>query len=69
MVGPSDDESILRLSGKYNWKINAGAVFDQSLIIEKGDANTYSESVTRTRPLAPTAVRKPGGTSRKPKWP
>lgn len=46
VVGPAEDETILRLSGKYRWQIAAGAAFDQSLIMEQGDSNTYTESVS-----------------------
>jgi len=46
LVGPDEYETILRLAGKYRWFISAGATFDQSVIVEKGGTNTYSESVS-----------------------
>lgn len=46
LLVPDEDETILRLAGKYKWSIAEGATFDQSLVIEKGGTNTYTESVT-----------------------
>jgi len=46
VLSASVDETILRLSGKYKWTISEGAAFDQSLIVEKGDETTYTESIS-----------------------
>ncbi len=45
--GTNEDESILRLSGDYRWIISETAEFSQSLSIESGSFNTYTETVTR----------------------
>lgn len=44
--GTSEDETILRLSGDYTLQISETSEFKQTLAVESGDANTYSESVT-----------------------
>jgi putative salt-induced outer membrane protein len=46
VLGPSVDETILRAAGKYKWTISESSTFDQSLIVEKGDETTYTESVS-----------------------
>jgi putative salt-induced outer membrane protein len=46
VLGPSVDETILRLAGKYHWNVTATSTFDQTLVVEKGDESTYTESVT-----------------------
>lgn len=46
VVGPDVSETILRASAKYQWRFAEGAAFDQSLIVESGDSNTYTESVS-----------------------
>lgn len=46
VVGADVSESILRAAAKYQWRIAEGAAFDQSLIIESGESNTYMESVS-----------------------
>ena len=45
--GTNEDESILRLSGDYLWIISETAEFSQSLAIESGSFNTYTETVTK----------------------
>lgn len=45
--GTNEDETILRLSGDYLWIISETAEFSQSLAIESGSFNTYTETVTR----------------------
>lgn len=45
--GTNEDESILRLSGDYLWIISETAEFSQSLSIESGSFNTYTETVTK----------------------
>jgi putative salt-induced outer membrane protein len=44
--GSSEDETILRLSSDYSLQISETSEFKQTLAVESGDANTYSESVT-----------------------
>lgn len=46
VVGPDVSETILRASAKYQWRFAEGATFDQSLIVESGESNTYTESVS-----------------------
>ena len=46
VVGAEVSETILRASAKYQWRIADGATFDQSLIVESGDSNAYTESVS-----------------------
>ncbi len=45
--GTSQDETILRLSGDYLWTISETAEFSQSLAIDTGSFNTYTETLTR----------------------
>ena len=45
--GTSQDETILRLSGDYLWTISETAEFSQSLAIDSGSNNTYTETITR----------------------
>ena len=45
--GMSQDEAILRLSGDYLWTISETAEFSQTLAIESGADNTYTETVTK----------------------
>lgn len=44
--GTSEDETILRLSGDYTLQISETSEFKQTLAVESGDTNTYTESVT-----------------------
>jgi putative salt-induced outer membrane protein len=44
--GTSEDESITRLSMDYLYKLSDTAEFKQTLGVESGSANTYTESVT-----------------------
>ena len=45
--GTSQDDTILRLSGDYLWTISDTAEFSQTLAIEDGSSNTYTEAVTK----------------------
>lgn len=45
-TGDETDDAIARLSSDYLWQITDNNRFKQSLRIESGDANTYSESVS-----------------------
>ena len=44
--GTKEDETILRLSGDYTLKMSETSEFKQTLAVESGDTNTYTESVT-----------------------
>lgn len=44
--GTSTDKSILRLSGDYVWTISETSRFAQTLAIESGSDNTYTEAVS-----------------------
>ena len=44
--GTSEDELILRLGGDYLWQISETAKFTQTLTIESGSSNTYTEAVS-----------------------
>jgi putative salt-induced outer membrane protein len=44
--GTSEDESIARVSIDYEWDISETASFSQSVGVESGSDNTYTESVT-----------------------
>ena len=46
VLGPDVNESILRAAAKYQWRIAEGATFDQKLVVESGESNTYMESVS-----------------------
>ena len=45
--GASQDEAIIRLSGDYLWNISETAEFTQTLSIESGSDNTFTEAVTK----------------------
>ncbi len=45
--GTSEDEGILRLSGDYLWTISETSEFSQTLAIESGSSNTFTEAVTK----------------------
>jgi putative salt-induced outer membrane protein len=45
--GASQDEAILRLSGDYLWNISETSEFTQTLSIEGGSDNTFTEAVTK----------------------
>lgn len=45
--GTSEDESIMRLSADYTFAFSDTAELEQTLGIESGSENTYTESVTR----------------------
>jgi len=44
--GTSNDKTILRLSGEYLWTISETSEFAQTLAIESGSDNTYTEAVS-----------------------
>jgi putative salt-induced outer membrane protein len=44
--GTSEDETIARLSLDYSFQLSETAEFEQSLGVESGSQNTYTESVT-----------------------
>jgi putative salt-induced outer membrane protein len=48
-LGVSDNEFIFTGDLDYTWKFSETAEFGQTLAIEAGDANTYSESVTSVK--------------------
>lgn len=45
-TGAKEDEVIGRLGGKYQWLISDTSAFSQSLKIEHGSSNTFTESVS-----------------------
>ncbi len=45
--GTTQDETILRLSSDYLWTISETAEFSQSIAIDSGSFNTYTESITK----------------------
>ena len=44
--GTSEDELIYRLGGDYRWNISETSKFTQTLTIESGSSNTYTEAVS-----------------------
>jgi putative salt-induced outer membrane protein len=44
--GTSQDKSIARLSLNYEWSISESAAFKQTLAVESGSDNTYTQSAT-----------------------
>lgn len=44
--GTEQDDTIARMSINYKWAISDTSSFSQTLAVETGDLNTYSESVT-----------------------
>ncbi|MFL2554935.1 MAG: YdiY family protein [Candidatus Rariloculaceae bacterium] len=46
-TGMSQDEGIFRLSGDYLWNISETSDFSQTLAIESGSENTFTESVSK----------------------
>ena len=44
--GESDSEALLRLAGKYWWKITANSKFTQDIIVDIGEDITSTESIT-----------------------
>ena len=44
--GTEEDETILRLSSDYTFRFSETAEFKQTLAIESGDSNTYTETVS-----------------------
>ncbi len=45
--GTNQDETILRLSADYLWTISDTAQFSQTLAVDRGSFNTYTETVTK----------------------
>ena len=46
VTGADVSETILRGALKYQWRITESAAFDQKLVVESGESNTYMESVS-----------------------
>lgn len=44
--GTEQSDGIVRFSGNYQWAITDSSSFTQTLAVEAGDANTFSESVS-----------------------
>ena len=44
--GTSEDELIYRLGGDYTWNISDTSKFTQTLTVESGSSNTYTEAVS-----------------------
>ena len=44
--GTGEDEFIFRLSGDYRWNISETSFFTQTLSIESGSSNTFTEAVS-----------------------
>ncbi len=44
--GTTQDDTILRLSGEYIWTISETSRFNQTLAIESGSDNTYTETIS-----------------------
>ena len=47
--GERQDEFIGRLGGKYQWTISETSQFAQTLKVESGDENTYTEAVSELK--------------------
>lgn len=48
-TGDKDDEAIVRAGGKYKWKISDHSAFAQSVKVEYGKSNTFTESITELK--------------------
>lgn len=48
-TGEEQDEFIGRVGGKYQWTISETSTFLQTLKVESGDENTFSESVSELK--------------------
>lgn len=46
ITGEERDETIGRLAGDYLWKFGEHSEFSQQVVVESGDENTYTESVS-----------------------
>ncbi len=44
--GNSENDAILRLAGNWTWTISESTGFDQTVVVETGKENTYTESVS-----------------------
>ena len=44
-----ENDAIARLSGRYEWKISDTSTFLQSLKVESGDENTFTESISELK--------------------
>lgn len=45
--GTSEDEVIFRVAGDYLWQISETSKFTQTLSVESGSSNTYTEAVSK----------------------
>lgn len=48
-TGEEHDEAIGRISGQYGWTLSDTSAFAQSLKIESGSSNTYSEAISELK--------------------
>lgn len=46
VTGPETEESIARLAGRYLWKFSAAGEFSQTAVVERGEDNAFTETVT-----------------------
>jgi len=49
VTGEKESELIGRLSGKYVWKLSENSSFKQTLKVENGESNTFTESVSELK--------------------
>lgn len=45
-LGVDEEDAVARLSGEYRWTISDSSRFSQTLRVESGDTNTFTESVS-----------------------
>ncbi|NIV18622.1 MAG: DUF481 domain-containing protein [Woeseiaceae bacterium] len=45
--GTQEDETVARAALDYNWKISETSAFQQTIAVESGSENTFTESVTK----------------------
>ena len=43
------NDAIARLGGKYTWNISATSAFNETLSVETGSSNTYTQSITELK--------------------
>jgi putative salt-induced outer membrane protein len=48
-IRTKEDDAIARFAGKYIWNLSETSAFQQTLKVETGDTNTYTESVTELK--------------------
>ena len=48
-TGDKENEAIGRVSGKYQWKISEHSAFAQSVKVESGRVNTFTESISELK--------------------